>query len=87
MRPTAVLVFISSTSLDLEPERKAVEAAIQRVAEAKFVGMEYFGSGDEPSRVASLQEVQRSRVYVGIFGARYGSGITEAEYRRARETT
>jgi hypothetical protein len=29
--------------------------------------------------------VERSRIYVGIFGGRYGSGITEAEYRRARE--
>src|SRR5205085_1066134 len=27
----------------------------------------------------------RSHVYVGIFAARYGSGITEDEYRRARE--
>jgi hypothetical protein len=29
--------------------------------------------------------VDHSQVYVGIFGGRYGSGITEKEYRRARE--
>jgi tetratricopeptide (TPR) repeat protein len=80
-----VPVFISSTWLDLGPERKAVEAALQRLRETKYVGMEFFGSRDETTRRASLDEVDRSLVYVGIFGARYGSGITEAEYRRARE--
>ena len=53
--------------------------------ETKFAGMEYFGSRDENTRSASLAEVDRSQVYVGILGGRYGSGITEAEYRRARE--
>ncbi|HEX8353846.1 MAG TPA: DUF4062 domain-containing protein, partial [Pyrinomonadaceae bacterium] len=78
-------VFISSTWLDLEPERRAVEAAVQRLRETKFVGMEHFGGRDETPRRASLDEVDRSRAYVGIFAARYGSGITEAEYRRARQ--
>ncbi|HEX8337066.1 MAG TPA: DUF4062 domain-containing protein, partial [Pyrinomonadaceae bacterium] len=81
-------VYVSSTWLDLEPERKAVEQAVQRLRETKFVGMEYFGSRDENTRRASLDEVDRAGAggaYVGIFAARYGSGITEAEYRRARE--
>ena len=82
--PTA-RVFVSSTWRDLLPERKAVESAAQRMRETKFVGMEYFGSRDETTRRASLDEVDRSDIYVGIFAARYGSGITEAEYRRARE--
>ena len=47
--------------------------------------MEYFGSRDESTHRATVDEVDRSQVYVGIFGGRYGSGITEAEYRRARE--
>jgi tetratricopeptide (TPR) repeat protein/beta-phosphoglucomutase-like phosphatase (HAD superfamily) len=84
-------VYVSSTWLDLEPERKAVEQAVNRLRETKFVGMEYFGSRDEGTRHASLDDVDRAAesgtrgVYVGIFAARYGSGITEAEYRRARE--
>jgi tetratricopeptide (TPR) repeat protein len=78
-------VFVSSTWLDLEPERKAVEAALQRLRETAFNGMEYFGSRDENTRRASLDEVDRSHIYVGIFAARYGSGITEDEYRRARK--
>src|SRR5215813_889833 len=81
----AVQVFISSTSLDLQAERKAVEAVVQQTRSAKYVGMEYFGSRSETTRQASLDEVDRSHVYIGIFGGRYGSGITEAEYRRARE--
>ncbi|HZT57358.1 MAG TPA: tetratricopeptide repeat protein [Pyrinomonadaceae bacterium] len=78
-------VFVSSTWLDLEPERDAVRAAVMRMKETQFVGMEYFGSRDETTRRASLDDVDRSSIYVGIFAARYGSGITEDEYRRARE--
>src|SRR5262245_16614639 len=78
-------VFVSSTWLDLQPERQAVEAALQRLHETKFVGMEYFGSRDETTRQTSLDEVDRSRIYVGIIAGRYGSGITEDEYRRAHE--
>ncbi len=78
-------VFVSSTWRDLEPERKAVETAVHRMRETKFVGMEYFGSRDDTTHRASLDEVDSSQVYVGIIAARYGSGITEDEYRRARE--
>jgi hypothetical protein len=78
-------IFVSSTWLDLQPERQAVEAALQRLREVKFNGMEYFGSRTETTRGASLVEVDRSHVYVGLFAGRYGSGITEDEYRRARE--
>jgi len=78
-------VFISSTFEDLRAERHAVEQALRRIQDSAFAGMEYFGSRPDSPLVASLDEVDRSDVYVGIFGHRYGSGITEAEYRRARE--
>jgi hypothetical protein len=80
-----VRVFLSSTWEDLQAERHAVERALHRMQDADFVGMEYFGSRPETPRAASLAEVDRSDIYVGLFGRRYGSGITEAEYRRARE--
>jgi hypothetical protein len=83
--PTIVRVFVSSTWLDLQTEQRAVETALQRMRETKFVGMEHFGSRDEDTRRASLGEVDHCQVYVGIFAGRYGSGITEEEYRRARE--
>ena len=55
-----VPVFVSSTWLDLRPEREAVERAIQRLRETKFVGMEHFGSRDGATRAASLGEIDRS---------------------------
>jgi hypothetical protein len=85
VQPSTLHVFVSSTWSDLRAERRAVEAALQRLRETKFIGMEYFGSWDETTRQASLAEVDRCQVYVGLFGGRYGSGITEAEYHRARE--
>lgn len=78
-------VFVSSTWLDLQPERLSVEKALQRMRQTKLNGMEYFGSRDDNTRQVSLDEVNGSDVYVGIIGGRYGSGITEEEYRRARE--
>ncbi len=80
-----VPVFVSSTWLDLRPEHEAVERAVQTLRETKYVGMKYFGSRDETTHEASLDEVDRSEIYVGIIGGRYGSGITEAEYERAGE--
>lgn len=83
--PKIIPVFISSTALDLQPVREAVEKALQRMREVRFTGMEYFGSRHNSSLPASLEEVDRCQVYIGIIGRRYGSGITEAEYQRARE--
>lgn len=84
MQPIA-RVFVSSTWLDLQPEREAVEKALQRMRQTKLNGMEHFGSRDDTTKQVSLEEVDRSDVYVGIIGGRYGSGITEDEYRRASE--
>ena len=81
----AVQVFISSTREDLLEERRALTSLLVRFSGAQFVGMEHFGARDEPPLEASLQEVDRSDLYVGVFGRRYGSGITEREYLRARE--
>jgi hypothetical protein len=78
-------IFISSTWVDLQSEREAVEKTLHRMQNTAFAGMEYFGSRPETPMEASLAEVNRSDVYIGIFAHRYGAGITEAEYRRARE--
>jgi tetratricopeptide (TPR) repeat protein len=83
--PATFKVFISSTWLDLQPERKAIEAALRHLGDTGYAGLEYFGSRHESTRVASLDEVDRSDVYIGILAGRYGSGVIEAEYRRARE--
>lgn len=85
MSDPIIRVFLSSTWLDLQPERNAVEKVIHRIEETKFVGMEYFGSRNEEPRTAALADVDKSDLYIGILGPRYGSGITEDEYKRARE--
>jgi len=82
---SAFQVYVSSTWLDLKAERHAVERAVQRMRDTKFVGMEYFGAREESTSETSVRELDAARVYVGIFAGRYGSGITEQEYRRARE--
>lgn len=86
MSLTVLRIFVSSTWLDLQPERQALERAIQRIRETKFAGMEYFGSREETTLQVSLAELQKADVYVGVLGARYGSGITEAEYRKALDS-
>jgi DNA polymerase III delta prime subunit len=77
-------VFVSSTWLDLQPERKALMEALNRMEEMRFVGMEFFGNRPDDTHDASIDQVDLCEVFVGIIGHRYGSGITEAEYRRAR---
>jgi hypothetical protein len=67
----------------MEPERKAVEVVVNSMHETKFLGMEYFGSRPEGTRQASLDDVDHAAVYICVVGGRYGSGITQAEYRRA----
>jgi len=84
MQPITVRVFVSSTWLDLRPERAAVEDLMQRFRETKFIGMEFFGSREETTLQVSLAEVGRSDLYIGIIGGRYGSGITESEYDQAQ---
>lgn len=78
-------VFVSSTWLDLQPERRALMDALNRMEEMRFVGMEFFGNRPDDTHDASIDQVDLCEVLVGIIGHRYGSGITEAEYRRARE--
>jgi len=82
---STIRAFVSSTWKDLASEQRAVEKVLQRIQETKFVGMEHFGSRNEDVRDVSLRGVDRCYIYIGIIGGRYGSGITEAEYRRARE--
>lgn len=77
-------VFVSSTWLDLRPEREVTERTIQSLRETKYVGIECLGSRNEATHNASLDEIDRSSVYIGIIAGRYGTGIIEAEYEHAR---
>jgi DNA polymerase III delta prime subunit len=59
--------------------------ALNRMEEMRFVGMEFFGNRPHDTHDASIDQVDLCEVFVGVIGFRYGSGITEAEYRRARK--
>jgi len=85
--PRKFKIFVSSTLLDLQRERQAVEEALHRMCTASS-NLEYFSS--QPG--TPMEEVSRADVYVGIFAHLYGyidpeSGLsmTELEYRKARE--
>ena len=79
-------VFISSTYLDLIPERQAAVGAILKAGHIP-AGMELFTAGDRSQMDTIKQWIDESDVYMLILGGRYGSvepisGIsyTELEY-------
>ena len=87
-------VFLSSTYVDLIAHRRLAIEALERLGQ-QVDRMEVFGARPEEATTASLNEVVRCDLFVGIYAHRYGSlapgtdrSITETEYRHAvtRET-
>jgi hypothetical protein len=84
-----VKVFLSSTFVDLIPEREAVQDAINRLS-FSFVGMEHFGSFPEAPVKRSLRLLQTADVVVLLLGYQKGSFVqgsnmtfVDAEYKAA----
>lgn len=85
-------VFVSSTFVDLEKFRQAVQKAIRQLG-AIDVSMEHFGARDEWPKEECLRLITKeSDFFVGIYAHRYGHvpageeiSITEAEYNAAVE--
>lgn len=83
-----VRVFVSSTLKELEPERRAVRAAIERLRLAPV--MFELGARPHPPRELYRAYLEQSDVFVGIYWQQYGwvapaeefSGL-EDEYRLA----
>ena len=82
-------VFLSSTYLDLIEYRKAVVNALRTMGE-DVDHMEIFGARDEEPTKASLDELDKCDVLVGIYAYRYGTvpkgskaSVTEQEYLHA----
>jgi len=78
--------FVSSTALDLPKHRLAVAAALERLG-LQLARMESFGVRPEEATAASLEEVEGSEIFVGIYAHRYGyvppdstCSITESEF-------
>jgi hypothetical protein len=83
-------VFLSSTFVDLEEERKEVMAALQKAGHL-VVGMELFPSDTDESWEVIKRVIDQSDYYVLVVGGRYGSigkegkSYTEMEYDYAKE--
>ena len=65
-------VFLSSTFVDLEDERKEVMAALQKAGHL-VVGMELFPSDTDESWEVIKRVIDQSDYYVLVVGGRYGS--------------
>jgi hypothetical protein len=90
-----IKIMVSSTTVDLPGHRKEATDAINRLGHTAVV-MEY-GSAEWNSDAIkfSLEKVDQSQVYIGIFALRYGHipddpirnpdrlSVTELEYRHA----
>ena len=87
-----VPVFVSSTFTDMQVYRRKIRDALTQL-EAVVRGMEQFGSKPGSPVDECLKVVQSCRLYVGVFGMRYGTipdghdrSMTHIEIRRGAKT-
>src|SRR5260221_7921453 len=85
-RRSLISVFLSSTFQNLIEERDRITKALTQLYGLHFIGMEDFGSRTSAPAQVSLDRVDDADLYVGVVGNRYGSGITEQEYERAKKS-
>lgn len=86
-----VKVFISSTQVDLQPERNAVEKLIQELGYECLRAEKHIAPAKSPKE--TCREMARTcDIYIGIYGGRYGFidkelgvSVTEMEYDEARK--
>jgi hypothetical protein len=85
-----VPVFVSSTFTDMQVYRRKIRDALTQL-EAVVRGMEQFGSKPGSPVDECLKVVQSCRLYVGVFGMRYGTipdghdrSMTHIEYDEAQ---
>jgi len=85
----AALIFVSSTTEDLEDYRSALVRQFPRL-DVLYRGMEFFGARHQPPKDVMLTEVGMCDLFLGILGNRYGSvdpesglSYTELKYREA----
>jgi formylglycine-generating enzyme required for sulfatase activity len=83
-----VRVYLSSTLIDLLPERQAVKDVLG----GECIVVESYTADDRNVRTSCEADVAGCDLYIGIVGMRYGEiapgqtcSITELEYRQARE--
>src|SRR6267378_4214207 len=84
--------MISSTARDLPEHRRLVEHACKRMGFDPIVMEDLVATSSADAIKASLEMVDKSQVFIGIYAYRYGYipdgspiSITEMEFERARE--
>jgi len=84
-------IFVGSTFVDLQPYRRAVRDSLSQL-ETIVRGMEYFGSKPGSPVEECLEVVRSCKVYIGVFGMRYGTipdgyerSMTHLEYDEAQK--
>jgi len=84
-----LIVFVSSTYLDLTSHRAVLEASLT-MSGCIYNGMEHFAAVPTPTLDVCLDAVRKCDVFIGILGMQYGScpygrslSYTEREYRQA----
>jgi hypothetical protein len=77
-------VFISSVMRGFEAEREAARAAVASL-HLQPVMAEDFGAQPYSPQIACLEGVRSSDVYLGVFGARYGSRTASGKSATAEE--
>ena len=89
MPRVAPLVFLASTTKDLQPFRDVAQDVL-RGRDLLYRGMEYFGSQSQKAHDAILDDLVMSDLFVGLIGFRYGDidpqedcSFVESEYRTA----
>jgi hypothetical protein len=70
--PQKTRVFVSSTTLDLQDERRALKDALERMRGVEFVGMESWEADRQTPLEVSVRNAAECDVYVGIVANRYG---------------
>ena len=86
-----IRIFLSSTFLDLEAERREIVNALRCFPLVQVINMEDFGARPQGPNAKCLDWVSASHVYVGVLGERYGSeddfgvSITRQEYHAAND--
>src|SRR5262245_58886627 len=86
-----MLIYVSSTSVDLKEHRANVLQAL-RAAGHDFLPREEDAGADPPPVEKRLGDLDRCDVYVGLFAWHYGftppghtQSVTELEYRKAQQ--
>jgi hypothetical protein len=86
-------VFVSSTSLDLEEYRRVI-LKLLHILGFDIHGMEDFGSRTESPLETCISEVEKCKIFLGIYGMRWGSiddktgkAFIELEYETAIENS